>query len=75
MEIIYKFDFKEGSDDLLNEEILHQATDMLVCIGEIKDQVRSWNKYDERSAIPTEEILDKINDIICEHVRLDKMGY
>lgn len=75
MKVIYEFDFQEGSDDSLNQEIFHQSTDMLVCIGEIKDKVRSWYKYDDRPAIPTEEVFETINDIICDHVRLDKMGY
>ena len=46
-----------------------------IIIGEILKKARSWDKYDERSAIPTDEIRKELNEIICQYVDIEKIGY
>lgn len=41
---------------LLNWNCHKQADDMAKALGEILKKARGWDKYDERSAIPTDEI-------------------
>lgn len=75
MKIKIEFDTESENFDNYELETYLHAREMLSCISEIKDKVRSWYKYDERTAIPTEEIWDSILDIINEHINLEKLGY
>ena len=74
MEVIYKFTFEEGSDDLIDLKLIQNATGMYLALSEIREQTRKWHKYGDREAIPVEEIRDTIWDITAEHVDLDKLG-
>lgn len=74
MEVIYKFTFEEGSDDLIDLKLIQNATGMYLALSEIREQTRQWYKYGNREAIPVEEIRDTIWDITSEHVDLDKLG-
>lgn len=75
MEVIYKFDFKEGSDDHYNLRLIQKATHMYLALSELAEKFRAWYKWDEREAIPTEEIKDTFWDILAENdVNLDRLG-
>lgn len=75
MKITFEFDTDKEGCDLAELYRVEQADDMAYCISLIKDRVRSWYKYDDRSAIPVEEIQDAIYDILNEHLNLEKLGY
>lgn len=74
VEVIYKFTFEEGSDDMIDLKLIQNATGMYLALSEIREQTRQWYKYGDREAIPVEEIRDTIWDITAEHVDLDKLG-
>lgn len=78
MKIIYEFDTDSESwkDDHYKQERFEASFDMLMALSDIKDQIREWNKYDQREAIPTSEIFDTIFDIINNYVpKLEDMIY
>lgn len=78
MKITYEFDDASDAwrDDKYTQQRFEASFNMLMALSDIKDQVREWNKYDTREAIPTSEIFDTINDIINNKVpTLEEMIY
>lgn len=77
MKITFEFDTdKEDFNDWQTLEIYKKAEDLASAVNSILEQVKSWYKWDNRSAIPQEEIQDKIYQIINdEGINLEKMGY
>lgn len=75
MKITYEFNTDIEGCDLTELHAIEQATDMAYCISEIQNKVRGWYKYDDRDAIPVEEIQDEIYSIINDHVDMEKLGY
>lgn len=78
MKITYEFDdaSEDWKDDKYTQQRFEASFDMLMALSDIKDQVREWNKYDTRDAIPTHEIFDTIYDIINNRVpKLEEMIY
>lgn len=74
MEVIYKFDFKEGSDDSYETYLIGKRHNMSIALWDLSQKIREWNKHDERSAIPTEEILDTFYDILNDNdINLDRL--
>ena len=51
MEVIYKFTFEEGSDDMIGLKLVQNATSMYLALSEIREQTRQWYKYGDREAI------------------------
>lgn len=78
MKITYEFDTDSDSwkDDSYMQQRFEASFDMLMALSDIKDQIREWNKYDQREAIPTSEIFDTINELIFNKVpKLEEMIY
>ena len=74
MEQIYSFTFDEGSDDSYNVYLIEKRQHMALALWDLEQKIRSWYKYDEREAIPTEEIRDTFYDILGENdINLDKL--
>lgn len=76
--MITTFTFNTAAEDYDHTEYQTyvQAPQMLQALHEIEQQVRQWYKYDSRGAIPADEIMDKIYDIIQEEgVDMERMGY
>lgn len=71
MKVIYVFDTDSENFDPLQLKIFQQSQEMAYTIREIRQQVRHWEKYDDRLAIPVEEIFDAIIDIINENTNID----
>lgn len=67
MEVIYKFDFKEDSDDLHELKLIEKRSNMYLALHDLSEKFRSWYKYDERTAIPTDEIRETFYDILAEN--------
>lgn len=73
-----KFEFDTGSEnfDFSEYEIYKNAPALARCLGDITNQLRQWDKYDERELIPTEEIRDEICDIIQDNnINMADLGY
>lgn len=75
MKFIFEFDTESEDFSTCELEKYRQAPAMTYCISEIQEKVREWRKYDEREAIPVDEIADEINEIIMDNVNMEKMGY
>lgn len=75
MIVTFQFNTADESFDNTELEAHYQATQMAMCLYDIENKLRSWDKYDERPAIPTEEIRETILDIIQSHVDMEKLGY
>lgn len=75
MKITIEFDTESENFEYSELEMYKQARDMLMCLDAIREQLRTWENRDDRTAIPIEEISDKIFEIIQDHVNLEKMGY
>ncbi len=75
MKVIFEFDTESEHFDYCQLELYKNAEHLLRALSAISDQLRTWYKWDERDAIPTEEIREKIVEIINEHVNLEKLGY
>lgn len=76
MKVTYEFTFEEGSEDSRELYIIQNSRSMLCALSDLAEKFRSWNKWDERGAIPTEEIKDTFYDILEENdVNLDKLIY
>ena len=75
LKVIYEFNTESENYDGHELELVHRASDMVVVIDKIREQVRQWYKYDPRDAIPVEEIQDKIYDIINDHIDIAKLVF
>lgn len=75
MKVIFEFDTESENFNSIELERHKQADDMAKALGEILKKARSWDKYDGRSAIPTDEIRKEVNEIISQYVDIDKIGY
>ena len=75
MKEIFEFDTESENFNSIELERHKQADDMAKALGEILKKARGWDKYDERSAIPTDEIRKELNEIICQYVDIEKIGY
>ena len=70
MKITYEFDTDgpNWDSERMTRDQYEHAFQMLSALSEILDKTREWYKYDQREAIPTEEIRNTINGIIDEKV-------
>ena len=75
MKITFEFDTDSELFDSIELETFYQANYLRICISEILDKCRAWEKYDEREAIPADEIRDTIVRIVNENCNLEKLGY
>lgn len=80
MKVTFEFDTSaEDFYDNFDHIKLYQmqiADDMARTLNKITEQVRSWVKYEEREAIPTGEIFDKVWEIIQDNnISMEKLGY
>ena len=75
MKVIFEFDTESENFNSIELERHKQADDMAKALGEILKKERSWDKYDGRSAIPTDEIRKEVTEIISQYVDIDKIGY
>lgn len=75
MKVIFEFDTESEDFNQAVLECYYQAERSAQCLNKITDKLRSWEKYDERTEIPTDEIHEKIWNIIEENVSLERMLY
>lgn len=75
MKVTFEFNTESEGFDNTELETHIQAHKMVICISRITSQIRAWYKLDERDAIPTEEISEKIFKIINEEIDLERLGY
>lgn len=75
MKVTFEFNTDGENFDYTELEQHYKASDMAMCINGIKEQVYTWYNRDKRSSIPTEEIFNKILDIINDYVNMEKLGY
>lgn len=74
MKVTFEFETNDENCDLHELARHYYANDMAVCLNAITNQLRNWEKYDERSTIPTDEVFDKIWDIIQDNVDMERIG-
>jgi hypothetical protein len=53
-------------EDRNEYEIYRQANAMARVLSEFRNQIRTWNKYDERELIPKDEIHEKFFELVRE---------
>lgn len=75
MKIKIEFDNESPNFDQYELNRYLYANKMAICLHEITNKIRGWYKYDERIAIPTEEISEQLWNIINEHVNMEEIGY
>lgn len=74
MEVVYRFTFEEGSDDLHELKLIEKRTEMYLALWDLSQKFREWYKYGDREAIPTEEIRETFYDILSDHdLNLDNL--
>lgn len=74
MEVVYRFTFEEGSDDLHELKLIEKRTAMYLALWDLSQKFREWYKYGDREAIPTEEIRETFYDILSENdLNLDNL--
>lgn len=74
MKVIFEFDTENENFNPIELERYKQVDNMAKALGEILEKVRSWDKYDERATIPTDEIRKELNEIVCQYVNIEKIG-
>lgn len=60
---IFEFDSIEESNDI---NLCANRYKMAAMLEDIREYVRTLNKYEERAEIPTEEIANRLSDIISD---------
>lgn len=74
MKVIFEFDTESGNFNPIELERYKLVDNMAKALGEILEKVRSWDKYDERTVIPTDEIRKELNEIVCQYVNIAEIG-
>lgn len=67
MKITYEFDTDKDNYDMQELTRVQKAFDMAYALWDIDEAIRKWYKYDEREAIPVDEIRETFVDILQNH--------
>ncbi|MBE6468191.1 MAG: hypothetical protein E7004_06360 [Alphaproteobacteria bacterium] len=71
MKVIYEFDLdKEDNKELF---LFQNANNMLMIISDIYDQLKEWYHHDSRGSIPTDEVHDRILQIMNENINVERL--
>lgn len=74
MKVIYEFDLdKENTSDNKELFLFQNANNMLMIISDIYDQLKEWYRHDSRGSIPTEEVHDRILQIMNENINVERL--
>ena len=74
MKVIYEFDLdKENATDNKELFLFQNANNMLMIISDIYDQLKEWYRHDSRGSIPTEEVHDRILQIMNENINIERL--
>lgn len=72
MKVIFEFDIDKNRDDVLDLELANNRLKMWKVIADLVQQTREWQKYDQRTEIPAQEIRDfLLNALASEGLRLE----
>lgn len=72
MKVIFEFDIDKNRDDVLDLELANNRLKMWKVISDLVQQTREWQKYDQRTEIPAQEIRDfLLNALASEGLRLE----
>lgn len=72
MKVIFEFNIDKNRDDVLDLELANNRLKMWKVISELAQQTREWQKYDQRTEIPAQEIRDfLLNALASEGLRLE----
>lgn len=72
MKVIFEFNIDKNKDDVLDLELVNNRLKMWKVISELAQQTREWQKYDQRTEIPAQEIRDfLLNALASEGLRLE----
>lgn len=64
MKIMYEFDTAADSYDRYERTRIDKSLDMALALYDIDSKIRGWRKYDERDAIPVDEITQMFVDVL-----------
>lgn len=64
MKITYEFDTTTENYDRYEHERINKSLDMALALYDIDSKIRGWRKYDERDAIPVDEITQMFVDVL-----------
>lgn len=70
-EVIFKYYLPDNQDELW---IHIQASDMYDLIYQIDQLCRSFVKYGSKDILNAEQLAEKIREMICENIDLDKIS-
>lgn len=68
MKIIYEFDTTADNYDRYERTRIDKSLDMALALYDIDSKIRGWRKYDERDAIPVDEITQMFINILEERM-------
>lgn len=72
MKVIFEFNIDKNRDDVLDLELANNRLKMWKVIADLVQQTREWQKYDQRTEIPAQEIRDfLLNALASEGLRLE----
>lgn len=72
MKVIFEFNIDKNKDDVLDLELANNRLKMWKVISDLAQQTREWQKYDQRTEIPAQEIRDfLLNALASEGLRLE----
>lgn len=65
MKVTYEWD--SNKDDVHDKWLVDRSGDMFSILHDIMQQTREWLKHDSRTAIPSDEIREKIIELCYDH--------
>ena len=68
MKITYEFDTTSENYDKFEMLRIQKSLDMALALWDLDGKIRNWRKWDERDAIPVEEITDAFVEILEKHM-------
>ena len=64
MKVTYDFNLPEEQDDF---DIYNNSMKYYLALWDFQQEIREWQKYDDRDAIPVDDIVEKFNEVLNDN--------
>lgn len=75
MKITYEFNTNADDFEYAELHAVEDAQTLVHIASKVLDLARYYEKYDNRESIPVDELVDRLRDLVCDNVRMERYGY
>lgn len=75
MKITYEFNTLSEDFEYAELHAVQDAQMLVHALSKVLDLARHYEKYDNRESIPVDELVDRIREVVCDNVTMERYGY